>query len=110
MSVRDSSKMIAAYFVDFSTSNLTATYGAAITFIQGGTALAANCKGIYIENTSGTPVEIGTGASGSPSLLDVSPINNNVEKSLIISATQQIFLKSAGATITTGKFLICFYN
>lgn len=111
MSVRDSSKLIAAYFVDFSVSNLATTYGSAITFIGGAVSLAASTKGVYIENTSGVPVAIGYGASGSPQLADVSPINGFIEKSLILSKTMQIFLKSQGAAaITTGKFLICFYN
>jgi hypothetical protein len=111
MSVRDSSKLIAAYTVDFSTSTLTTAYTTAITFIGGATALSANTKGVYIENTSGTPVAIAYGASGSPTLADLSPINGLVEKSLVLSATMQIFLKSQGAaSITTGKFTICFYN
>lgn len=111
MSVKDSSKLIAAYTVDFSSSTLTTSYTTAITFIGGGTALGANTKGVFIENTSGTPVAIGYGKVGTVNLADISPMSGVVEKSLIFSATQQIFLKSQGAaSITTGKFTICFYN
>jgi hypothetical protein len=97
--------------VDFSVANLATTFGAAITFTVGGTALGANVSSVYIENTSGTPVAIATGAPASPQTVDISPINNNVYKAFVLNKAMQVFLKSLGAAaITTGKFTICFYN
>lgn len=111
MSMKDSRILIAAYTVDFSVTNLTTSYTSALTFTTGGTTLGANTKGVYIENTSGAPIAIATGASASPQIVDVSPINNNVEKSLILNKGHSLYLKTLGtATLTSGKFTICFYN
>lgn len=104
MSVKDSRLLIARYYRDFTTSNLTTAYTVVIA------SLGANGKGIYIENTSGTPISIAYGASGSEHEADVSPISGLVEKSLKLDTTMAISIKSLGATISTGKLLICIYN
>jgi hypothetical protein len=106
MSVHDGRILVASYYVSFSSTNLTTSYGTAVI-----ASLGSNCRSVYIENTSGTPVDIAYGASGGPTLLDVSPINNNCVKPLLANKTWAIYLKSGGAaSITTGAFLINFYN
>lgn len=104
MSIRDSKVLIARYYRDFSSSSLGTSYASVIT------NLGANCKGVYIENTSGTPVSIAYGASGSEKEVDVSPISGIIEKSLLLSKTMDISIKSLSGTISTGKLLICIYN
>lgn len=106
MSRHDGRVLVARYTVDFSVTTLTTSYTTAVI-----SSLGMNVNSVYIENTSGTPVSIGYGNGATITEGDISPINNNSHRGLMLNAKQSIYLKSAGAaSITTGKFLICLYN
>lgn len=105
MSLKDSSKMIAYYYRDFSSSSLTTTYAVVIADVG-----VTNLKAVYFENTSGKPVIVAYGATGSEKILDVTPMNGISLESLLVSGKMAISIKSGdGTTISTGKLLIKLY-
>lgn len=104
MSGRVGRVLVARFYEDFSGVSLGTAY------VQVIASLNSNVSAVYIENTSGTPVSIAFGPPGSEVEADVSPINNNVEKALVLNAKMPISIKSLSGTISTGKFLICLYN